>query len=60
LLGQHERHDTTQVPDSVGDGRRHWITRYLNGRFLRLPAQILARDPPGSSVTYRLAIIELK
>ena len=40
LLGQHERHDTTQAPDSVGDGRRHWITRYLNGRFLRLPAQI--------------------
>jgi hypothetical protein len=40
LLGQHERHDTTKAPDSVGDGRRHWITRYLNGRFLRLPAQI--------------------
>jgi hypothetical protein len=40
LLGQHERHDTTRAPDSVGDGRRHWITRYLNGRFLRLPAQI--------------------
>jgi len=40
LLGQHERHDTTQAPDIVGDGRRHWITRYLNGRFLRLPAQI--------------------
>jgi hypothetical protein len=48
------------VPDSVGDGRRHWITRYLNGRFLRLPAQSLARDPPGSSVTYPLAVIELK
>jgi hypothetical protein len=40
LLGQHERHDTTQAPDSVGDGRRHWITRYLNGRFLRLPTQV--------------------
>ncbi|MBV9194162.1 MAG: hypothetical protein JO168_08440 [Solirubrobacterales bacterium] len=40
LLGQHARHDTTQAPDSVGDGRRHWIMRYLNGRFLRLPAQI--------------------
>jgi len=40
LLGRHERHDTTQAPDSVGDSRRHWITRYLNGRFLRLPAQI--------------------
>jgi hypothetical protein len=46
LLGQHERHDTTQAPDSVGDGRRHWITRYLNGRFLRLPAQteVLVRE----------------
>ena len=40
LLGQHERHDTTQPADSVTDGRRHWITRYLNGRFLRLPARI--------------------
>ena len=39
-LGQHEWHDTMQAPDSVGDGRRHWITRYLNGRFLRLPAQV--------------------
>ena len=38
LLGQHERHDTTQPPDSVTEGRRQWITRYLNGRFLRLPA----------------------
>jgi hypothetical protein len=40
LLGQHARHDTTQAPDSVGGGRRDWITRYLNGRFRRLPAQI--------------------
>ena len=39
LLGQHERHDTTQAPPSVTDARRHWITRYLNGRFLRLPAR---------------------
>jgi hypothetical protein len=49
LLGRHERHDTTKAPDSVGDGRRPWITRYLNGRFLRLPAQIevLVREPGG-------------
>ena len=40
LLGLHERHDTTQPPDSVSDARRHWITRYLNARFLRLPAQV--------------------
>ena len=40
LLGRHERHDTTQPPDSVSDARRHWITRYLNARFLRLPAQV--------------------
>ena len=46
LLGRHERHDTTQPPDSVTDGRRQWITRYLNGRFLRLPEQVevLVRD----------------
>ena len=54
LLGQHERHDTTQPPDSVSDGRRQWITRYLNGRFLRLPEQVEVlvreqhgRDQPG-------------
>ncbi|MHB1834568.1 MAG: ATP-binding protein [Solirubrobacteraceae bacterium] len=40
LLGQHERHDTTQAPPSVTDGRRHWITRYLAGRFLRFPSQV--------------------
>ncbi len=40
LLGQHERHDTTQAPASVTDARRHWITRYLNARFLRLPTQV--------------------
>ena len=40
LLGQHERHDTTQAPDSVTDARRHWISRYLNARFLRLPTKI--------------------
>jgi hypothetical protein len=37
LLGRHERHDTTQAPDRVSEGRRQWITRYLNGRFLRPP-----------------------
>jgi hypothetical protein len=40
LLGQHERHDTTQAPQSVTDARRHWITRYPNGRFLRFPEQV--------------------
>jgi hypothetical protein len=53
-LGQHERHDTTQAPDSVTDSRRHWITRYLNARFLHLPSQVEVlvreqhgRDEPG-------------
>ncbi|MFZ0376935.1 MAG: hypothetical protein WCD11_16290 [Solirubrobacteraceae bacterium] len=40
LLGQHERHDTTHPPDGVTDGRRQWITRYLNCRFVQLPAQV--------------------
>jgi len=49
LLGRHERHDTTQPPDSVTDGRRQWITRYLNGRFLRVPEQVevLVREQHG-------------
>jgi hypothetical protein len=54
LLGQHERHDTTQAPQSVTEARRQWITRYLNARFLRLPEQVKvlvreqdARDTPG-------------
>jgi len=49
LLGQHERHDTTQAPQSVTDARRHWITRYLNGRFLRFPEQVevLVGEPRG-------------
>ncbi len=54
LLGEHERHDTTQPPDSVTDARGQWITRYLNARFLRLPAQVEVlvreehgRDQPG-------------
>ena len=40
LLGRYERHDTTQPADSVTEGRRQWITRYLNGRFVRLPEQV--------------------
>ena len=49
LLGQHERHDTTQAPPSVTDARRHWITRYLAGRFLRFPSQVevLVREHHG-------------
>jgi hypothetical protein len=55
LLGEHERHDTTQPPPSVTDARQQWITRYLNSRFLRLPEQVEVlvrehhgRDQPGS------------
>ncbi|MFL5862868.1 MAG: hypothetical protein ACJ780_19185 [Solirubrobacteraceae bacterium] len=40
LLGEHERHDTTLAPPSVTDARRHWITRYLAGRFLRFPSRV--------------------
>jgi hypothetical protein len=49
LLGQHERHDTTQAPPSVTDARRQWITRYLAGRFLRFPSQVevLVREHHG-------------
>ena len=49
LLGRHERHDTIQPPGSVSDARRHWITRYLNARFLRLPSQVevLVREQHG-------------
>jgi len=49
LLGRHERHDTTEAPTSVTESRRQWITRYLNGRFLRLPEQVevLVRDQQG-------------
>ena len=56
LLGQHERHDTTQAPASVTDGRRHWITRYLNGRFLRLPerVKVLVREQHGREEAGRL------
>ena len=60
LLGRHERHDTTQPPDSVTEGRRHWITRYLNGRFLRLPAQVevLVREQHGHDQPGRLQRIQ--
>jgi len=49
LLGQHGRHDTTQPPPSVTDARPHWITRYLNARFLRFPAhvEVLVREHHG-------------
>ena len=40
MLGEHERHDTTLAPPSVTDARRHWITRYLAGRFLRFPSRV--------------------
>ncbi|MGZ6590120.1 MAG: hypothetical protein ACXVHX_38495, partial [Solirubrobacteraceae bacterium] len=46
LLGESERHDTTQAPRSVTEGRQHWIIRYLNGRFRRLPewVEVLVRE----------------
>ena len=56
LLGQNERHDTTQAPASASEARQHWIARYLNGRFRQFPAQVevLVREHhdrlrPGSS-----------
>ena len=49
LLDQHARHDTTQALESVTDTRRHWITRYLNARFLHLPShvEVLVREQHG-------------
>jgi hypothetical protein len=49
LLGQDERHDTTQTPQSVTEARRQWITRYLNSRFACLPTrvEVLVRDDLG-------------
>jgi hypothetical protein len=60
LLGQHERHDTTQAPQSVTDTRRHWITRYLNARFLRLPSQVevLVREQQGGEEPGQLRRID--
>jgi len=57
LLGQHERHDTTQPPRSVSDARRHWITRYHNARSRRLPKQVevLVREQHGHDQPGRLA-----
>jgi len=47
LLGTHESDDSTRAPASVTEGRRHWIARYLNSRFARLPDRIelLVREP---------------
>ena len=49
LLGESERHDTTQAPRSVTEGRQHWIIRYLNSRFRRLPewVEVLVREHHG-------------
>jgi hypothetical protein len=46
LLGESEQHDTTQAPKSVVEGRRAWIVRYLNARFLRFPdgTEVLVRE----------------
>jgi hypothetical protein len=32
--------DTTRAPRSVSEARAHWITRYLNARFLQLPDHV--------------------
>jgi hypothetical protein len=40
LHGTTAGEDTTRAPRSVSEARAHWITRYLNGRFLRLPDQV--------------------
>jgi hypothetical protein len=39
--------DTTRAPSSVSEARAHWITRYLNARFLWLPehVEVLVREP---------------
>ena len=48
LLGERERHDTTQAPTSVVESRQQWVTRYLTSRFLQLPEQVevLVREQP--------------
>jgi hypothetical protein len=47
--------DTTQTPKSVSEARAHWITRYLNGRFLRLPEQVevLVREDHNDKADWR-------
>jgi hypothetical protein len=46
LLGESDRHDTTEAPPSVTEGRQQWVIRYLTSRFLELPAavQLLVRE----------------
>jgi hypothetical protein len=40
LHGTTAGEDTPRAPRSVSEARAHWISRYLNGRFLRLPEQV--------------------
>ena len=46
LLGDRATADTTQAPGSVTEARPHWVARYLNTRFLRLPdpVELLVRE----------------
>ena len=46
LLGESDRHDTTQPPKSVIEGRREWVVRYLTSRFVRFPEgiEVLVRE----------------
>jgi hypothetical protein len=47
--------DTTRAPRSVSEARAHWITRYLNGRFLRLPerVEVLVREDHNGKADWR-------
>jgi hypothetical protein len=40
LLGTQDTDEATRAPGSVTEGRRHWIARYLNSRFVKLPDRI--------------------
>jgi hypothetical protein len=46
LHGTTTNEDTTRAPSSVSEARAHWITRYLNARFLWLPehVEVLVRE----------------
>jgi hypothetical protein len=55
LHGATAGEDTTRAPRSVSEARARWITRYLNGRFLRLPDQVevLVREDHNDKADWR-------
>jgi hypothetical protein len=55
LHGTTAGEDTTRAPRSVSEARAHWITRYLNARFLQLPDQVelLVRDDHDGRADWR-------